>query len=219
MRKISIRNLFKKSKTGGNKTGKILFILLIIIVAAGAFYWWGYPLLFPVTSVKSPVTTTTTVVTPTPIAVATKIETDSVVVKEKTEFDIEMEKRKQGYEERIFVYEPYEPPSNRNPFQKVSTSYFLEETTEEGEEGKEGRALRFIKPELPPGTKLTGIIGSKDNKIAIIVMNEEIFIANLYDILLDRYIIKEIKKDEVIIDYNGYFFSVKIGGEDLSDEL
>lgn len=215
MRKISIRNLFKKSKTGGNKTGKILFILLIIIVAAGAFYWWGYPLLFPVTSVKSPVTTTTTVVTPSPIVVTTKTETDPIV-KEKTEFEIEMEKRKQGYEEKIFVYEPYEPPSNRNPFQKVSTSYFLEETTEEGEEG---RALRFIKPELPPGTKLTGIIGSKDNKIAIIVMNEEIFIANLYDILLDRYIVKEIKKDEVIIDYNGYFFSVKIGGEDLSDEL
>lgn len=217
MRKISIRNLFKKSKTGGDKTGKILFILLIIIVAAGAFYWWGYPLLFPVTSVKSPVTTTATVVTPSPIVVAIKTETDPIV-KEKTEFDIEMEKRKQGYEERIFVYEPYEPPSNRNPFQKMSTSYFLE-TAEKEEEGKAGRALRFPKPELLPGTKLTGIIGSKDNKVAIIVMNEEIFIANLYDILLDRYIVKEIKKDEVIIDYNGYFFSLKIGGEDLSDEL
>jgi len=213
MRKISIGNIFKKSETGGNKTGKILFILLIIIIAAGAFYWWGYPLLFPVTSVKSPVITTTTVTTPSPIAVATKTETDPVV-KEKTEFEIEMEKRKQGYEEKIFVYEPYEPPSNRNPFQKVSTSYFLGETAE-----KEEGVLRFPKPELPPGTKLTGIIGSKDNKVAIIVMNEEIFIANLYDILLDRYIVKEIKNDEVIIDYNGYFFSVKIGGEDLSDEL
>ena len=216
MRKISIGNLFKKSETGGNKTGKILFILLIIIIAAGAFYWWGYPLLFPVTSVKSPVTTTTTVTTPSPTVVATKTETDPVV-KEKTEFEIEMEKRKQGYEEKIFVYEPYEPPSNRNPFQKVSTSYFLEETAEKEEE-KEG-VLRFPKPVLPPGTKLTGIIGSKDNKVAIIVMNEETFIANLYDILLDRYIVKEIKNDEVIIDYNGYFFSVKIGGEDLSDEL
>ena len=46
-------------------------------------------------------------------------------------------------------------------------------------------------------------------------MNGETFIANLYDILLDRYIIKEINNDEVIIDYNGYFFSVKIGGGDL----
>jgi hypothetical protein len=217
MRKISIGSLFKKSETGGNKTGKILFILLIIIIAAGAFYWWGYPLLFPESVVKSPVASVT-VTTPAPTTVTPKAEVEPVV-KEKTEFEIEMEKRKQGYEEKIFVYEPYEPPSNRNPFQKVSTSYFLEETAEKEEEEKEGSALRFPKAVLPPGTKLTGIIDSKDNKVAIIEMNEETFIANLYDILLDRYIIKEIKKDEVIIDYNGYFFSVKIGGEDLSDEL
>jgi len=127
--------------------------------------------------------------------IATKTEAKPVV-KEKTEFEIEMEKRKQGYEEKIFVYEPYEPPSNRNPFQKVSTSYFLEETAEK-KEGEEGSVLSFHKPELPPGTKLTGIIGSKDNKVAIIVMNEETFIANLYDIISERYIIKEIKKDEV----------------------
>jgi len=218
MKKISIGSLFKKSESGGNKTGKILFILLIIIVAGGVFYLWGYPLLFPVTSVKSAVTTTATITTPSPIVVATKTETDPVV-KEKTEFEIEMEKRKQGYEEKIFVYEPYEPPSNRNPFQKVTTSYFLEETAGKEEEEAEGSVIRFQKPVLPPGTKLTGIIGSKDNSVAIIEMNGEIFIANLYDILLDRFIVKEIKKDEVIIDYNGYFFSVKLGGEDLSDEL
>lgn len=213
MRKISIGNLFKKSEPGGNKISKILIILLIIIIVAVAFYWWGYPLLFPVTSVKSPVTTTTTVTTPSPTVVATKTETD-LVVKEKTEFEIEMEKRKQGYEEKIFVYEPYEPPSNRNPFQKVRTSYYLGETAKT----EEGDVLRFPKPELPPGTKLTGIIGSKANKVAIIVMNEETYIANLYDIISERYIIKEIKKDEVIIDFNGYFFSLKIGGGEASNE-
>ena len=217
MRKISIGNLFKKSETDGNKTGKILFILLIIIIAAGAFYLWGYPLLFPESVVKSPVASVT-VTGPVPTVVTSKAEVEPAV-KEKTEFEIEIEKRKKGYDEKIFVYEPYEPPSNRNPFQKVSTSYFLEETAEKEEEEEEGSILRFPKPVLPPGTKLTGIIGSKDNKVAIIEMNEETFIANLYDILLDRYIVKEIKKDEVIIDYNGYFFSVKIGGEDLSDEL
>jgi len=218
MKKISIGNLFKKSESGGNNKSKLLILLLILIVAGGAFYLWGYSLLFPVTSVKSAVTTTATITTPSPTAVATKIETDPAV-KEKTEFEIEMEKRKKGYDEKIFVYEPYEPPSNRNPFQKVSGAYFLEETAEKEEEGEEGSVLRFQKPVLPPGTKLTGIIDSKDNKVAIIEMNSEIFIANLYDILLDRYIVKEIKKDEVIIDYNGYFFSVKIGGEDLSDGL
>ena len=215
MKKISFKNLFKKSESSGNKTGKILFILLIIIIAAGAFYWWGYPLLFPESVVKSPVASVT-VIAPAPTAVITEAEVEPVVI-EKTEFEIEMERRKQGYEEKIFVYEPYEPPSNRNPFQKVSTAYFLEETAEKEEE--EGSVLRFQKPVLPPGTKLTGIIGSKDNRVAIIEMNSETFIANLYDILLDRYIVKEIKKDEVIIDYNGYFFSVKIGGEDLSDGL
>jgi len=136
-------------------------------------------------------------------------------VKEKTEFEIEMEQRKQSYEDKIFAYEPYEPPGNRNPFQKVSTSYYLEETTGKQEEG----ILNFPKPELPPGTKLTGIMGSKDKKVAMIEMNGETFIANLYGILLDRFIVKEINNDEVIIDYNGYFFSVKLGGEDLSDGL
>lgn len=219
MRKISIGSLFKRSKTSGGNS-KILIFLLILILAAGVFYWWGYPLLFPESApVSSPVVS---VAVPTPAirttADAPKTESGETVVKEKTAFEIEMEKRKLGYEEKIFVYEPYEPPSNRNPFQKVSTSYFLEEAAETEGQGQEGSIIKFPKPELPPGTKLTGIIDSRDNMVAIIVMNEETFIAHQYDILLDRFIVKEIKKDEVIIDYNGYFFSVKLGGEDLADE-
>jgi len=211
MKKISIGSLFKKSESGGNNKSKLLILLLILIVAGGAFYLWGYPLLFPGSPVKSPVAS---VAVPASTVVTPKTDAEPAI-KEKTEFEIEMEKRKQGYEEKIFVYEPYEPPSNRNPFQKVSTSYFLEETAEK--EGEEGSVLRFQKPVLPPGTKLTGIIDSKDKKVAIIVMNEETFIANLYDILLDRYIVKEIKKDEVIIDYNDYDFSIKLGGEEASN--
>ena len=210
MRRMSIKNLFKLSDFGRYRK---LVIILFIVMLAGIIYL-GYPLVFPDSSVKLPFTPAKKVITPSSNLVATKIGTKPEV-KEKTEFEIEMEKRKQSYEDKIFVYEPYEPPSNRNPFQKVRTSYYSEETAEKEEEG----VLRFPKPELPPGTKLSGIIGSKDKKIAMIEMSGEIFIANLYDILLDRYIVKEIKKDEVIIDYNGYFFSVKIGGEDLSDEL
>jgi len=207
VKKISIRNLFKKSKSDtGKNRNKILIPLLIILLIAGIVYL-GYPLVFPDTSVKLPATPAKKVITPSSTVVATETEPE---VKEKTEFEIEMEKRKQSYEDKIFVYEPYEPPSNRNPFQKVSTSYYLGETEEKQEEG----ILNFPKPELPPDTKLTGIIGSKDKKVAMIVMEGETFIANLYDILLDRYIVKEIDNDEVIIDYNGYFFSVKIGGED-----
>ena len=217
VKEISIRDLFKKSEsdTGKNIKSRILIILLILIVAAGVIYW-GYPLLFSDSSVKSPVASVT-VTTPAPTTITPKVEAEPVV-KEKTEFENEMEKREKGYKNKIFVYEPYEPPSNRNPFQRVRASALLGEPIEK-EEGEEEKILRFPKPELPPGTKLSGIIDSKDKKIAIIEMSGETYIANLYDILLDRCIVKEIKKDEVIIDINGYFFSLKIGGEDSSDGL
>ena len=209
MRRTSIKNLFKISDSGRYR---ILVIILIIVLLAGVIYL-GYPLVFPDSSVKLPVTPAKKAITPSSTVAAINIETKPEV-KEKTEFEIDMEKRKLSYEDKIFVYEPYMPPSNRDPFQKVSTSYFLGGTSEREEEG----VLKFPKPELPPGTKLTGIINSKDKQVAIIVMNGETFIANLYDILLDRYIVKEIKKDEVIIDYNGYFFSVKLGGEEATNE-
>ena len=207
---MSIKNLFKISDSGRYR---ILIIILIIVVLAGIIYL-GYPLVFPDSLVKLPTTPAKKVITPSSTVVATKIETKPEV-KEKTEFEIEMEKREQGYKNKIFVYEPYEPPSNRNPFQKVRTSYYLGETAKKEEED----VLRFPKPELPPGTKLSGIINSANKRVAIIKMDEETYIANLYDIISERYIIKEIKKDEVIIDFNGYFFSLKIGGEEASDGL
>ena len=209
MRRMSIKNIFKKSDSGRYR---ILVIILIIMGLAGIIYL-GYPLVFPDSSVKLPATPEKKVITPSSTVVATKIETIPEV-KEKTEFEIEMERRKQGYEEKIFVYEPYEPPSNRNPFQKVRTSYYLEGTAEEEEES----VLRFPKSELPPGTKLSGIIDSANKRVAIIKIEGETYIANLYDIISERYIVKEIKKDEVIIDINGYFFSLKIGGEEASNE-
>ncbi len=218
MKKISIRNIFNKSESK-SRSGitKILIIILIVIVIAGVVYWWGYPLLFPINSVKTTIATNSTENTPTTLeqSISTLIK-EEPVVKEKTEFEIEMEKREQGYKNKIFVYEPYQPPSNRNPFQIVRN---ITPGIGQGEEGTEGQILRFPKPELPPGTKLSGIIDSKDKKVAIIEMNGETFIANLYDIISEKYIVKEIKKDEVIIDFNGYFFSLKIGGEDTSNEL
>jgi len=210
VRKISIKNLFKKSDSGRYR---ILVIILIIVVLAGIVYL-GYPLVFPDSSVKLPAIPIKKVITPSSTVVATKIETKPED-KEKTEFEIEMEKREEGYKNKIFFYEPYEPPSNRNPFQKVRTSYYLGETAEKEEEG----VLKFPKPELPPGTKLSGIIDSANKRVAIIKMDEETYIANLYDIISERYIVKEIKKDEVIIDFNGYFFSLKIGGEEASNGL
>lgn len=203
MKRIFIRDMFKKLNFGRYR---LIIIFVIIFILAGIIYW-GYPLLLPNSSLKSP-TTPTTVTTPIPTTVTSKSEVETAV-KEKTEFEIEMEEREKGYKNKIFVYEAYEPPSNRNPFQKVRTPSFLAETVKE----EEGSVLKFPKPELPPGTKLSGIIDSKNNRVAIIEINMETYIANLYDIISERYIIKEIKMDEVIIDFNGNLFSLKIGGE------
>lgn len=207
MRKIAIKNLFKKSEsdTGKKSKTKKLILLLILIVTAGVIYW-GYPLVFPDSAVKYPVTTVT-ITTPAPTTIMPEAEVESIV-EEKTEFEIEMEKREQGYKSKVFVYEPYKPPSNRNPFQKTRAYIPVVEV-------KKVKVLDFPKPELPPGTKLSGIIDSKDKRIAIIEMNGETYIANLFDIISENYIVKEIHKDEVIIDFNGYFFSLKMEGIDF----
>ena len=209
MRKISIKNLFKKSESDTGKTNKTkkLILLLILIITAGVIYW-GYPLVFPDSTVKYPVTSVS-VITPATTTIMSEVEVESIV-EEQTEFEIEMEEREYGYKNKVFVYEPYEPPSFRNPFQKLIPFTPVEEV-------EEVEVLDFPEPELPPGTMLLGIIDSKDKKVAIIEMSGETYIANLYDIISERYIIKEIKKDEVIIDFNGYLFSLKIGGEDFSD--
>lgn len=207
MRKIAIKNLFKKSEsdTGKKSKTKKLILLLILIVTAGVIYW-GYPLVFPDSAVKYPVTTVT-ITTPAPVTVIPKAEVEPIV-KEKTEFEIEMEEREKGYKNKVFVYEPYKPPSNRNPFQKARVPEPVAVV-------KEVKVLNFPKPELPPGTKISGIIDSKDKRIAIIEMNGETYIANLYDIISEKYIVKEIKKDEVIIDFNGDLFSLKMEGIDF----
>ena len=222
MEKISFKKIFKKSETD-RKTGMgkmMLVLLIILLLAAGAYL--GYPLLFP----EKPVTST---MAQKPISASTVAESISETEnkpeeKGKTDFDIEVEQREKSYENKIFTYEPYEPQSNRNPFEKVSNFYGSELIAEiepeiEDEQGIKKAITKLYKPQLPPGTSLTGIIDSPNKKIAIIEMNDEKYIANLYDILADRYIVKEIKKDEVVIDIDGYFFSLKLGGEDLSDEL
>ena len=152
-----MKSIFKKSESkSGSGITRILIILLIVIVIAGVVYWWGYPLLFPINSVKTTIATNSTENIPTTLEQSTStLIKEEPVVKEKTEFEIEMEKREQGYKNKIFVYEPYEPPSNRNPFQIVRN---ITPGIGQGEEGTEGQILRFPKPELPPGTKLSGII-------------------------------------------------------------
>jgi len=220
MKKISLKNIFKKSGSAKGGQGNKALLILLLILLVGAIIYLGYPILFPKRIASTRVTPSPppriTVSTP---ASSSTLKTEETVVPEKTPFDMEMEKRKQAYEEKIFVYEPYQPPSYRNPFQRVST-YSSEPEVAKVEEEEEAwwKQIAIYKPELPPKTKLNGIVGSEKNRIAMIEMDGETFIAKLYDILLDKYIVKEIRKDEVILEVDDYEFSLKIGGEEASNE-
>ena len=121
MEKISFKKIFKKSETD-RKTGmgRMMVVLLIILPLAVGGYL-GYPLLFP----EKPATSTVAqkIVSTSTATEAISEKENEPAEKEKTFFDIEIDQREQGYEEKIFTYEPYEPLSNRNPFEKVSNFY------------------------------------------------------------------------------------------------
>lgn len=144
-----------------------------------------------------------------------------VIEEELTPFEKEIKQRHESYETRIYTYKPYEPPVLRNPFQRIVSSVYVEE----GEEERLAKELssaedirRFVTPELPAGTKFTGLISSGDTKLAIIEMDEETYIAKEGDLIDDKYLIKSIQDDRVIIDINGYDIAQKLGGEEDINE-
>ncbi|MDY0382884.1 MAG: hypothetical protein RBS20_04005, partial [Atribacterota bacterium] len=123
-----------------------------------------------------------------------------VIEEELTPFEKEIKQRHESYETRIYTYKPYEPPVLRNPFQRIVSSVYVEE----GEEERLAKELssaedirRFVTPELPAGTKFTGLISSGDTKLAIIEMDEETYIAKEGDLIDDKYLIKSIQDDRV----------------------
>ena len=150
-----------------------------------------------------------------------EIKVVEVVEEELTPFEKEIKQRHESYETRIYTYKPYEPPVLRNPFQRIVSSVYVEE----GEEERLAKELssaedirRFVTPELPAGTKFTGLISSGVTKLAIIEMDEETYIAKEGDLIDDKYLIKSIQDDRVIIDINGYDIAQKLGGEEDINE-
>ena len=140
-----------------------------------------------------------------------------VIEEELTPFEKEIKQRHESYETRIYTYKPYEPPVLRNPFQRVVSTVYVGE----GEEERLGMELssaedirRFVTPELPAGTKFTGLISSGETKLAIIEMEDETYIAKEGDLIEDKYFIKSIKDDKVIFEINGYEVAQKLGGEE-----
>ncbi len=178
------------------------------------------------TAQRPPVESTPDVVpSDIPLSVATSPVVESPVIEEEPEeelntFEKEIKQRHSSYETKIYTYQPYEPPVLRNPFQRMVSSVYVEEgerrLAEELSSAEDIR--RFVTPELPPGTKFTGLISSGDVKLAIIEMDEETYIAKEGDLIDDKYLVKLIQEDKVIIDINGYEIAQKLGGEEDINE-
>lgn len=137
-----------------------------------------------------------------------------------TPFEKEIQQRYESYQTKIYTYEPYQPPVMRNPFQRVvSTVYVSEEEEQLAEELSSEEAIRrFVQPELPPGSKYTGMISSGDTKLAILEMEDETYIVKESELILDKYLIKSIQDDKVIIVINSYEIILKLGGEEATNE-
>ncbi len=222
-----------------------MLIIVIVLAVATALVWFRPDLLTsfslsslnPFSKEKSlPVTTgtptaqlspgesTTTTTQPdttqTPQSRNGNIAPDETEEEELTPLEKEIRQRHESYQTKIYTYEPYQPPVLRNPFQRVvSTVYVSEEEEQLAEELSSEEAIRiFVQPELPPGTQFTGLIASGDTKLAIIEVEDETYIVKAGDLIQDKYLVKSIQDDRVIIEVNSYEMALKLGGEEDSND-
>lgn len=135
-------------------------------------------------------------------------------------FEKEIKQRHQSYETKVYTYEAYKMPVRRNPFQRLVSSVYVgeEEKTFTEEFSTAEDIYRFVFPELPPGTKYTGLISTGDIKLAIIEMEEDTYIAKEGDLIEDRYLVKSIQDNKIIVEVNGYDIVQKLGGEEDINE-
>jgi len=135
-------------------------------------------------------------------------------------FEKEIRQRHESYQTKVYTYEPYQPPVMRNPFQRMVSSVYLEEEEEKiaGELDSEEDVRRFVQPELPPDTNFTGLISAGDERLAILKIDNETYIAKEGDIILEKYLVKSIQDEKVIIDINGYEISLQLGGGEATND-
>ncbi len=138
---------------------------------------------------------------------------------ELTPFEKEIRQRHESYQTKVYTYEPYEPAVNRNPFERMVSSVYLEDEEEKVAEelATEEDVRQFVQPELPPGSKFTGLISSGEEKLAILVIDNETYIVKEDDLILDKYLVKLIQEEKVIIDINGHEISLQLGGGEASN--
>jgi len=142
------------------------------------------------------------------------------IEEELSPFEEEIKQRHESYQTKVFTYEPYAPPVARNPFQRMVSSVYLEEEEERvaDELDSEEAVRRFVQPELPPDSSFTGLISAGDERLAILKIDNETYIAKEGDIILDKYLVKSIQDEKVIIDINGYEISLQLGGGEATND-
>lgn len=219
-----------------SRLNRILLVIVIILAAVTAVYWFKPDIITSLSALNpfggEEQVQTTAVSPPTQNPrTSTKSNTETVsnadnndreeeTEEEMSPLEKEIMQRHESYQTKIYTYEPYEPPVARNPFQRMVSSVYLEDEEKKIAEelGSEEAVRRFVQPELPPNTKFTGLISAGENKLAILEIDDETYIVKEDDIILDKYLIKSIMDEKVIIDINGFEISLILGGGEATNE-
>jgi len=222
-----------------SRLNRILLVIVIILAIITAILWFFPDVLSslselnpfgdgqdtaPIATNRSNVAETRPNTTTTP-GNATTVDTVEGNRTEESEeelspFEEEIKQRHESYQTKVFTYDPYEPPVARNPFHRIVSSVYLEEEEEKIAEelDSEETVRRFVQPELPPDSKFTGLISAGDDRLAILKIDNETYIAKEGDIILDKYLVKSIQDEKVIIDINGYEISLQLGGGEATND-
>lgn len=223
-----------------SRLNRILLVIVIILALATAVLWFFpdvlsvvsalnpfageeiAPAIISTPSTPAPVNQSQPTPAEAPVSVATVIDDDAEPEEkeeELTPFEKEIRQRHESYQTKIYTYDPYQPPVIRNPFQRMVSSVYLADEEEKiaGELSTEEDIRRFVQPELPPGSKFTGLISSGEDRLAILEMDGETFIVKEGDLILDKFYIKSIWEEKLIIDVNGFEISLQLGGGEATN--
>jgi len=220
-----------------SRLNRILLVIVIILAAVTAVYWFKPDILTTLSalnpfggeeqvrttavspSTQNPRTTTDSSNTDT-LPNADNSDREEETEEEISPLEKEIMQRHESYQTKVYTYEPYEVPVVRNPFQRMVSSVYLEDEEKEIAEelGSEEAVRRFVQPELPPNSKFTGLISAGENKLAILEIDDETYIVKEDDIILDKYLVKSIMDEKVIIDINGFEISLILGGGEATNE-
>lgn len=208
-----------------SKLNRVLLVIVILLAIVTAVYWFMPEVIMNLNPFgknldDSPATSG---ISPVQDSAFEGSGSQPTVVPEEMELsplEKDIQQRHMSYQTKIYSYEPYEPPVVRNPFQRVISSVLMGDEEEQIERGltTEEDIRRFVQPEMPPGSKFTGLISSGDNRLAILEIDGDTYIVKEGDLILDQYLVKSIVKDKVLIEIKGYEISLQLGGGNANNE-